>query len=165
MQVSISISKISGQIPQKRSHVTYVTCSSMQISYPLWNHTRLECIECFFKFIKYIHLVNLLVTFIWFLLGSPIKTVTSSILSKSLEHTSSSEDCKKELTWSCSWWWLTGWRERFRPSDVDSYSLKSLFHWLKSKNSQYMSENGVIFIKTDWRVSLPWFQDKLQAQG
>ena len=62
---------------------------------------------------------------------------------------------------------MIGWteRERFRPSDIDSYGLKSLFHWLKSKNRQYMSENYVIFTKTEWRVSLASFQDKFQAQG
>ena len=63
------------------------------------------------------------------------------------------------------WWWLTGQRESLHPSDVDVYCLNLLFHWLKSKNRQYMSENYIIFTKIEWRVSLVGFQHKFQAQG
>ena len=38
-----------------------------------------------------------------------------------------------------------------RPKVLDSYTLKRLNHWLKSKNKQNKFENDVILLNTAWR--------------
>ena len=46
------------------------------------------------------------------------------------------------------------------PKVLDSYTLKQLNHWLKSKNKQNMSENDVILLNTGWRFPPPGLKDK-----
>ena len=52
-----------------------------------------------------------------------------------------------------------------RPKALDSYTLKQLNHWLKSKNKQNMSENDIILLKTGWRLSLPALKIKTITQA
>ena len=40
------------------------------------------------------------------------------------------------------------------PKALDTYTLKQLNHWLKSKNKKNMSENNIILLNTGWRFPL-----------
>ena len=50
-----------------------------------------------------------------------------------------------------------------RPKALDSYILKQLNHWLKSKNKQNMSENDVILLNT--RFTPPGLKIKTITQA
>ena len=53
--------------------------------------------------------------------------------------------------------WMEG---RMRLKVLDSYTLKQLNHWLKSKNKQNISENDVILLNTGWRFPPPGLKSK-----
>ena len=51
------------------------------------------------------------------------------------------------------------------PKALDSYTLKQLNHWLKSKNKQNMSKNDVILVNTEWRFPRPGLKIKKITQA
>ena len=50
------------------------------------------------------------------------------------------------------------------PKALDSYTLKQLNHWLKSKNEPNMSGNDVILLNTRWRFPPPGLKIKTITQ-
>ena len=52
-----------------------------------------------------------------------------------------------------------------RPKALDSYTLKQLNHWLKSKNKQNMSKNDIILLSTRWRFPPPSLEIKIITQA
>ena len=52
-----------------------------------------------------------------------------------------------------------------QPEALESYTLKQLNHWLKSKKNQNMSENDVILLNTWWGFSPRGLKIKIITQA